>query len=195
DIVATASGGFLTAGTAATVAPGTVVEINGTNLSDNTVITPLSGVLPHSVGGTEVFMDGFAVPVWMVSPTQVVAQVPYSFGDRNSSSVYVRTVHNDGSVTATNATPITIAPANPGLFSAPTSPGEPRPWPALNATHQPYNPSAVVSIDGTVHADDTATITINGRKYTYTVKSGDVLASIRDALITLINSKPDPQVS
>jgi uncharacterized protein (TIGR03437 family) len=194
-ITATASGGFLTAGTAATVAPGTIVEINGTNLSDNTVTTPLTGVLPGNVGGTQVFMDGFPVPVWMVSPTQVVAQVPYSFTDRNSSSVYVRTQHNDGSVTVTNATPLTIAPANPGLFSAPSYAGEPRPWPASNATHQPYNPSAVVSIDGTAHAGDTATITINGRNYTYTVKSTDVLGSIRDGLIGTINSKPDPQVS
>lgn len=195
DITAAASGGFLTAGTAATLAPGTVVEINGTNLSDNVVTTPLTGVLPRNVGGTQVFMDGFAVPIWAVSPTQVIAQVPYNFRDRNSSSVYVRTVHNGGSVTVTNATPIAIAPANPGLFSAPTSPGQPRPWPASNATHQPYNPSVVVSIDGTVHAGDTATIKINGRAYTYTVKAGDLLGSIRDALITLINSKPDPQVT
>src|SRR5207302_1871329 len=91
DITATASGGYLTAGTAATVAPGTVVEINGTNLSDNTVTTPLVGNLPTEVGGTEVFIDGFAVPVWMVSPTQVIAQVPYKFTDRSSSSLYVRT--------------------------------------------------------------------------------------------------------
>ena len=94
----------------------------------------------------------------------------------------------------TNATPIAIAPANPGLFSAPTAPGQPRPWPALNATHQPYNPSVVVSVDGTVNEGDTATITINGRKYNYTVKAGDLLGSIRDGLITAINSKPDPQV-
>jgi uncharacterized protein (TIGR03437 family) len=158
-------------------------------------VTPLTGVLPVNVGGTEVFMDGFPAPVWMVSPNQVIAQVPYKFTDRNSSSVYVRTVHNDGNITFTNATPIAIAPANPGLFSAPASPGQPRPWPASSATHQPYNPSTLVSIDGTVHAGDVATITINRRKYSYTVKAGDALGSIRDALIALINSKPDPQVS
>ncbi|MGI9075349.1 MAG: FG-GAP-like repeat-containing protein [Bryobacteraceae bacterium] len=195
DIAATASGAYLTAGTAATVAPGTLVEINGTNLSDNNITTPLIGVLPIRVGGTQVFMDGFPVPVWMVSPTQVIAQVPYSFQDRTSSSVYVRTQHNDGSITVTNATPIAIAPANPGLFSAPASPGQPRPWPVFNATHQPYNPSVVVSIDGTVTAGETATITINGRKYNYTVQAGDLLGTIRDALIAAINSKPDPQVT
>jgi uncharacterized protein (TIGR03437 family) len=195
DIVATASGGYLTSGTAATIAPGTLVEINGANLSDNVIQTPLTGPLPTQVGGSQVFVDGFAVPIWMVSPSQIIVQVPYSFTDRNSSSVYVRTLHNDGRLTFTNATPIAIAPANPGLFSAPSSPAQPRPWPASSATHQPYNPSTVVSIDGTVNAGDVATITINRRKYSYTVKSGDSLGSIRDALISQINRKPDPQVS
>ncbi len=196
DITATASGGFLTAGTAATVAPGTLVEINGTNLSDNTVTTPLTGTLPGKVGGTQVYMDGFSVPIWMVSPTQVIAQVPFSFGDRSSSSVYVRTEHNNGgTVTVTNATPLTLAPANPGLFSAPLYAGEPRPWPASNPTHQPSNAATLVSIDGTANAGDVASITINGRKYSYTVKSTDILGSIVDGLVAAIDSKPDPQVT
>ncbi len=192
NITATASGGYLTAGTAATVAPGTIVEINGTNLSNTTVTATFSGALPpNGLGGTEVFMDGLSVPVWMVSPTQIIAQVPYSFTDRSSSSVYVLS----NGTSYTNATPISIAPANPGLFSAPTYPGQPRPWPASNALHQPYNPSTVISISGVVNAGDTATITVNGRKHSYTVKTGDVLGSISDGLIAAINSSGDPQAT
>ncbi|MBV9303622.1 MAG: VCBS repeat-containing protein [Acidobacteriaceae bacterium] len=192
DITTAVSNSYLTAGTAATVAPGTFVEIDGTNLSDITVSTPLTGLFLSPETGAEVFMDGFAVPLWSISPTQIIAQVPYSFANRTSTSVYVRTLHSGGA-TVTNATPLIISPANPGLYGAPVYPGEPRPWPALNATHGP--PSAVVSVDGTAHAGDVATITINGRAYSYTVKSSDTLGGIAAGLITAIDSKPDPQVT
>lgn len=198
NIVATASGGYLSSGTAATAAPGMLVEINGSNLCDQTSGTPPdSGTtpLPTTVFGTQVYMDGVPSPVLQVSPTQVISQVPYNFDDRNSTSIYVRTVHNDGSVTVTNATPVYIAAADPGLFSAPVSPGQVRPWPATRAYHQPGNPTVVVSVDGTANAGDTATISINGRGYTYTVKSGDTLTSIENGLISAINGAPDPQVT
>ncbi len=210
DIVATASGGYLSAGTAATGAPGMLVLINGTNLADVPAGSPVtastSSTLPTNLGGAEVYMDGLAAPLLSVSTTQIVAQIPYTFTnnsgssanisnvnptDRNSTSVYVRTLHSDGSITSTNATPVYIAPANPGLFS--TAPGQPLP-PASGALHSSTNPSAVVSIDGTAHAGDTATITINGRNYTYTVATGDSLTSIVNGLIAKINGV-DPQVT
>ena len=198
NIVATASGAYLSAGTASTTAPGMLVQINGSNLSDQTSGPPPdSGTspLPATLFGTQVYMDGIPSPVLQVSPTQVVSQVPYGFDDRNSTSIYVRTVHNDGSVTVTNATPAYIAPANPGIFSAPESPGQVRPWPAIKAYHQPGNPTAVVSVDGTANAGDTATITVNGRSYTYTVQTGDSLTSIVNGLVAAINNAPDPQVT
>lgn len=198
NITATASGGYLSAGTAATGAPGMLVEINGSNLSDSTSATaPDSGTspLPTTVFGTQVYMDGIPSPVLKVSPTQVVSQIPYGFDDRNSTSVYVRTVHNDGSVTVTNAVPVYIAAADPGLFSAPVSTGQIRPWPATRAYHQSGNPTAVVSIDGTANAGDVSTITVNGRGYSYTEKSGDTLGSVVNGLITAINSAPDPEVT
>ncbi|MBV9155840.1 MAG: hypothetical protein JO097_06240, partial [Acidobacteriaceae bacterium] len=197
DLAATASGPYLTAGTGATAAPGMLVEVNGTDLSDATtpVVAKLSGNLPTSLGGAQVFMDGFAAPLLSASNKQVVAEVPFSFTDRNSTSVYVRTVHNDGSVTTTNATGVYIAPANPGLFNAPSYAGQSRPWPAAGALHQSGNPTAVVSIDGTAKAGDQATITVNGRAYTYTEKTGDTLATVVQGLVTLINGAPDPQVT
>ncbi|HSU57872.1 MAG TPA: hypothetical protein VLI55_01060 [Bryobacteraceae bacterium] len=198
NIVATASGAYLSAGTAATAAPGMLVEINGQNLSDHTSANPPdtgTSPLPTTLFGTQVYMDGIPSPVLKVSPTQVISQVPYNFGDRNSTSIYVRTVHDDGSTTVTNATPVYIAPADPGLFSAPVSPNQVRPWPVIRAYHQPGNPTVVVAVDGTANAGDTATITVNGRAYTYTVKSGDSLTSIVNGLIAAINSAPDPDVT
>ncbi len=219
---AIASGAYLSAGTAATAAPGMLVEVDGTNLSDQPSANPVTALpagtlptygvtLPTQLGGAQVFMDGFAVPLLSASNTQIVAQVPYTFtngtltntsdtsansqSDRNSTSIYVRTVHSGGNVTVTNATTAFIAPANPGLFNQASYPGQPPPRPVIGAQHQAGYPSAVVSIDGSVHAGDQATITINGVAYTYTVLSTDTLASIVQGLINLINGKPDPLVT
>ncbi len=211
DITATASGSYLAAGNAGTGAAGMLVEIDGSNLSDNTTATSLTGALPTSLGGVEVFMDGNASPILSVSPTQIITEIPFTYvngsdenaatvgasavTDRNSTSIYVRTAHNDGSVTVTNATPMYIAPANPGLFSSPAFSGQPRPWPVINAYHQPGNPTAVVSVDGAVTAGNTATITIGSATYTYTVVSTDTLLSIAQNLVNMINGAPDANVT
>ncbi len=201
NVVATASGSYLSAGNGATVSPGTLIEVNappGVTFTDNP--TPVMGTLgpqvPATLDGVQLYLDGIASPLYKVSPTQIIGQIPYFFGDRNSTSVYVRTVHNDGSITATNATPVYIAPANPGIFNAPQYPRQVRPWPVSMAYHQLNNPTAVVSVDGSVKAGDTGTITIASTSYTYTVLSTDTLATVVTAFVKLINngSKPDPNV-
>jgi uncharacterized protein (TIGR03437 family) len=201
NVVATASGSYLSAGTAATTAPGTLIEVNappGVTFTDSTstLTSAPTAQLTSELGGAQVYLDGVASPLFKVSATQIVGQIPYFFGGRNSTSVYVRTVHNDGSVTVTNATPVYIAPANPGIFNAPEYPRQVRPWPASMAYHQLNNPSVVVSVDGSVTAANTGTITIGSASYTYTVQSTDTLATIVTAFINLINngSTPDPNV-
>jgi uncharacterized protein (TIGR03437 family) len=198
NLTVTASGGYLSAGTAATGAAGMLVEINGTNLSDNT--TPVladqknGATLPTTLGGAQVFMDGLPAPLMSVSSTQIVSVIPFSYTDRNSTSLFVRTTHGNGQPTATTASPIYIAPANPGIFNAPAFSGQPRPWPITMARHQKNNPAAVVSIDGTAKANDTVTITIAGTDYTYTVVANDTLASIVTGLVNKINAS-DPNVT
>ncbi len=201
NVVATASGSYLSAGNGATVSPGTLIEVNappGVTFTDNpTPVTPdLGPQVPATLDGVQLYLDGFASPLFKVSPTQIIGQIPYFYGDRNSTSVYVRTVHNDGSITVTNATPVYIAPANPGIFNAPQYPRQVRPWPASMAYHQLNNPTAVVSVDGSVKAGDTGTITIGSTSYTYTVLSTDTLATIVTGFVNLINngSTPDPNV-
>jgi uncharacterized protein (TIGR03437 family) len=87
-----------------------------------------------------------------------------------------------------------IAPANPGLFNAPAYDGQARPWPVINAFHQPTRPTAVVSVDGSVTAGNTASITIGSATYTYTVVSTDTLLTIAQNLVNQINVS-DPNVS
>jgi len=198
DIDPIPSGAYLSSGTAATAAPGMLVEIDGSNLAEQStpVVAPLSGAIPTKLAGVQVFMDGIAAPIYRASDIQIITQIPYNFTDRNSTSIYVRTTHSNGTVTITNATPVYIAPANPGLFATPATPGQsPVLRPAAAAYHQSGNPEATVSVDGSVSAGNTATLSVNGRAYTYTVQSTDTLTSIAQALINEINSPGDPQVT
>jgi uncharacterized protein (TIGR03437 family) len=192
NIAATASGnGYLTGGNASVIAPGTIVVINGENLTDgSTASAPDDAtILPTQLAGAQVYMDGYAAPLLYASPNQIKAQVPYSFGDANSASIFIRTTAN-GSPRITNATGIIIAPANPGIF---TSTGT-QLGPAV-AVHSSDHGSAVVSVDGSINAGDVGTITIAGKGYSYTVQSSDTLATVRDALIAAINNGNDPNVT
>ena len=186
NLAVAASGTYLTGGTSATVAPGTLIEIDGTNLADSTLNANTAGALPTSLGGVQVYIDGFLAPLMMVSPGQIITQVPFEFTDRSSSSVFVRTEHKTGQVSVTNAAPIVLVRASPGLFAE--AGAEPRA--AAGATHATGNPSAAVDISGTVQAGDVATITVAGTAYSYTVASGDSLTSIAQNLANKINADP-----
>jgi uncharacterized protein (TIGR03437 family) len=129
-------------------------------------------------------------PLIYVSPTQINAQMPFEVNDSNGVSAYVRTAHNDGSVTATTAIAIPIVPENPGVLAA--AGADPRPAMAFHASS---NAIALVSVDGSIGAGNTATVMIEDRSYTYTIQDGDTLATIRDALIATINSNPDEKVT
>jgi uncharacterized protein (TIGR03437 family) len=198
DVDPIVSGAYLSAGTAATAAPGMLVEINGTNLAAQStpVVASLNAPIPTNLGHVQVFMDGIAAPVYRVSASQIITQIPFSFTDRNSTSIYVRTTNpSTGKVSITNATPVYIAPANPGLFATPATPGQSLLRPAAGAFHQTGNPQDVVSVNGTITAGNTATITINGRAYTYTVQASDTLTSVAQALVNAINNPGDPLVT
>jgi uncharacterized protein (TIGR03437 family) len=188
QITASAANSTLTGGgDAASVAPGTIVTINGTNLSANTASADLSQQqLPTSLGGTEVYFDGIAAPLTFVSPTQINAQLPWEFTDTTSVNAYVRSVMPDGSVQVTSPVALTIVPANPGIFS---QAGTVNPEIGI-VVHGSSYAVGVVSVDGSVNAGDVATITIQNRNYNYTVQASDTLDTIRDALVALLSSDP-----
>jgi len=176
-------------GDAASIAPGTVVSILGTNLSAGSVSADMTqNQLPTQLGGTEVYFNGIPAPLFFVSPTQINAQIPWELGDTTSVSAYVRSVMADGSIMFTSAVAVIIVPANPGIYTTPgTSP------PAAMAYHYSSNATAIVSVDGSVAPGSTATVTVNGRVYSYTASALDTLDAVRDNLVEQINT--DPQVS
>ncbi|HLH42503.1 MAG TPA: hypothetical protein VKV74_05930, partial [Bryobacteraceae bacterium] len=196
-ITATASGTTLTGGeNASTIAPGTVVSIFGTGLADAPASADASQPLPIDLGGVEVYFDGIRSPLFYVSPNQINAQMPFEVADSNSSSVYVRTAHSNGSVTVTNAVGVPIAQTsagapsgNPGIFAS--AGADPRP--AL-AYHSSSNAMGTISVTGSITANDVGTITIEDRSYSYTVQANDTLDTVRDALVALINANPAERV-
>ncbi len=187
QITATADGSTLSGGgDAAAIAPGSIVSVTGTNLSYHTATPdPTQNALPTTLGGTQVYFNGIAAPLVLVSPTVVNAQIPWELGDTTSINAYVRSQSDSGDVTVTTPVAVTIVTANPGIYAQPnTSPS------AGIVYHASSRATGIISVDGTVTAGDTATVGIEDRSYTYTVQSGDTLDSIRDALVTLINQDP-----
>ncbi|MGA8028498.1 MAG: hypothetical protein WB992_15245 [Bryobacteraceae bacterium] len=101
------------------VAPGTLITISGSGLSDTSESAPDDGVqaLPRNLAGVEVVFDGLTLPLLSVSPGEIRAQMPYDFGKASGGSLYVRTEREEGGVTTTNAVPVRMEAATPGLFA------------------------------------------------------------------------------
>ncbi|MDX1982462.1 MAG: hypothetical protein SFV51_19460 [Bryobacteraceae bacterium] len=193
EIAISTSGATLSGGQdAAKIAPGALVTILGERLSDQTVSAP-EGInpLPTELGGVQVYFDGIRSPILSVSPDEVRAQVPFEVNDANSISAYLRIRRAGGVVETTAAVAVPVIPQNPGILAEENVP-DPRPG---FVYHFSSNSTATVSVDGSVKANDVATVIIEGREYTYTVKEGDTLESIRDALINLINENPEEKVT
>jgi len=192
QIAATASGANLNIylQNATQIAPGTLIEISGTSLCDSSAVgSTASGLLPDTLVGCEIFIDGQRAPLLYVSPTQINAQMPLEYTDRTAVSLYGRNTHADGSITVTAPIGVTIVPQNPGIFAQYGT--DPRPGIVF---HGSSNATAVLQIGGSINAGDSAAITIGSNTYTYTVLATDTILSVTYALANLINSAPDPNV-
>ncbi|MBV8732153.1 MAG: hypothetical protein JO336_20285, partial [Acidobacteriia bacterium] len=186
----TAQGATLTGGgDASKVGPGTLVSVLGSNLSANTASADTTKPLPTTLGGTQVFMNGVAVPLSFVSPSQINAQVPWEFNNTTSISAYVRSVMSDGTVMVTTPIAVSIVTQNPGIFTLPGYTQSPEPGVIF---HGSSSANDAVLVDGAINAGDVASVTIQNRTYTYTVQASDTLQTVRDALVAQINQ--DPQV-
>ncbi|MEP6538183.1 MAG: hypothetical protein ABJF23_22785 [Bryobacteraceae bacterium] len=183
QLILTASGATLNGGQdAAKIAPGTLINILGENLTSSTVTAPDGPVLPKTLGGVQVYVDGLRVPLLMVSPTLINAQMPFEISDVSSVSIYVRTTDASGTVRVTTAVGAPIIQQNPGIFALDGT--DPR---TAIAVHSSSYATGVVSVDGTPTAGDVATIKIEDRAYSYTVVTDDTLQIVRDRLIEQIN--------
>ncbi|MBI4464842.1 MAG: hypothetical protein HY647_09085, partial [Acidobacteria bacterium] len=94
----------------APLAPGSIISIFGTNLAATTA-SASALPLPRALGSTSVEINGGAVPLFYVSPTQINAQLP---GELSGTTAFLR-VRNGLSTSE----PISIALASvaPAIFS------------------------------------------------------------------------------
>lgn len=200
-ITATASGATFQGGQdAAAIAPGTLVTILGEKLADQTVsanvpFPPPPGTkqapLPLELGGVQVYFDGIRAPLLYVSPDRITAQMPWEVVDTTSVTGWVRTKRANGGVSVSTAVSVPVIQQNPGIFA---QEGVTDPRPGI-VTHTSSYGIATVSVDGTANANDTASILINDRRYTYRVAAGNTLVDIRTGLINEINKDGgDPEV-
>jgi uncharacterized protein (TIGR03437 family) len=190
---ATAAGANLTGGqNSGYIAPGALVTLVGKFLSETTAtgVPNAQGYYPTKLAGVQVYFDGLVAPLLYVSPTQINCQLPFEVSDANGVTAFVRTERASGETTATVNISVPVVASSPGIFAFGAT--EPR---AAYAYHTSNYALAVVSVDGSIQAGDVATIGIEDRNYNYTVQATDTLATIRDALITLINSDGDEKVT
>jgi uncharacterized protein (TIGR03437 family) len=106
------SGGIVIhAGTSATVSPGSIVDIYGTNLAAAAVNAPAGANLPTTLGGSQVMVNGTAAPLIYVGPQQIVFQMPY---ETPLGAAPVMVVNNN---VASAAAPVTVQPAAPFILT------------------------------------------------------------------------------
>jgi uncharacterized protein (TIGR03437 family) len=105
-------------GSSTSVAPNTLVNLSGTNLSFDSAAAPLppngGGTLPTQLAGVSVVVGFILAPVISVSPTQVTFLIPNTLVAGQTNVVLVR------NNLQTPPSQITLLPAAPGLFMVDT---------------------------------------------------------------------------
>ena len=160
------------------LAPGTIVEIYGSNFAGGIAQT-LGEPLTTTLGGTSVLIGGIAAPLFYVSPEQINAQLPFALLPGN---LYQVQVNNGGALSTPNS--IEVAPHTPGIAAlesgqviaqsypnyslvteaAPAKPGQYVTiyLVGLGATDPPVAAGASSPADGLAHPLIAPTLNLNG---------------------------------
>jgi uncharacterized protein (TIGR03437 family) len=97
------------------VAPGEIVTIFGSGIGPPTLVQlhiSAAGTLDTSLGGTQVFFDGYAAPLVYASATQVSAIVPYEIAGSQTTTVMIQ---YQGA--QSNKMTIPVLDSLPGIFT------------------------------------------------------------------------------
>jgi uncharacterized protein (TIGR03437 family) len=130
------------------VAPGEIVSLFGSGLAARLAVgdsVPLSA----TIDDVFVTVNGVRAPLYLVSPGQINAQIPWDIATTGTATIVV----NRGGAASAPAT-VTVAPSAPGLFMVP------------NGTQ-----AIAVNSDGTIAANPGSIQGLN----THAARAGDVL--------------------
>jgi len=94
------------------VAPGGIVSLFGVGLGSNWASA--SGAVPTTLAKTKISLGGVPAPLFYASPSQVNLQIPYEVDGATTLTL----TRDDNDTTTVN---LTVAAAQPGLFSADSS--------------------------------------------------------------------------
>ncbi len=164
----------------APLAPGTIVQIYGSNLAAK--VTPNSIVpLPTNLGETSVYIGGMPAPLYYVSPGQINAQVPFELP---AGRTYQVMVSANGALSMPN--PIQLVNDAPGLAEFPAG--------QVIATHS--DGVSLITETSPAAPDETVVLYLVGMGLTdQTVPSGTAspsasLAHVRDTPTLMLNGAP-----
>jgi uncharacterized protein (TIGR03437 family) len=136
---------IFTSAVGAPVAPGSVLQIYGSNLASQTAAATTIP-LTTTLGGTSVLIGGIPAPLYFVSPGQINAQAPFELP---AGGQYQVQVTSDGATGSPES--IYMAPVSPALASLPTG--------AIIAEHADYS---LVSTDSPAKPGETILIYLSG---------------------------------
>jgi uncharacterized protein (TIGR03437 family) len=97
----------------AQLSPGEVITLYGAGMANTT--TSSSAPFPTTLAGVQVLLNGVAIPIYSVSPTQISAVVPYAIS--GNSVVLTVQVNNNG--TMSNQVFEYAGTTSPGVFTVP----------------------------------------------------------------------------
>lgn len=78
----------------ASLAPGELIELNGTGLASANMTIQGGQAFPTMLGGVQVMIDGIACPIYFVSPTLIAAIVPYEVATNQTGLANIQVFNN-----------------------------------------------------------------------------------------------------
>jgi uncharacterized protein (TIGR03437 family) len=100
----------------ASLAPGELIELNGTGLASTNMTMQGGQAFPTTLGGVQVMINGIACPLYFVSPTLLAAIVPYEVASNNADGGYANIQVFNNKV-ASNVVQMYLTDAEPASFA------------------------------------------------------------------------------
>ncbi len=101
------------------LAPGALVTIEGDNLATRAETANDDGerVLPESLAGIEVLLNGRRLPLLSVNPDEIRCQLPYDLNGAESATLAIRDDSGGERVALSNAVAVEFRSASPGILA------------------------------------------------------------------------------